>query len=346
MLDTGYATSAIDADLVERLRLRRRATMRIGDYATQRIGRLPVYRLAALRLGDARFTDVGAVAVDGSWNGAGCLEPFAGILGSNVLARGRVEIDSKTRSVHLAIGDARLPDRPGGIELPFTAGHMYPNVQVPFRDAEATFLFDTGNDTAIDILPSLSSRLSPSVSARCTSRTSASGTFGPRTDTPQPCRAFPWPADAPLPQLAGVTAREANVNMLGAGLLPYFTARVDYPAGTVTLWRNDREIDTSLETTGLELVCDASGNLFVGALWHGTAAEAAGIREGNRVARIVANGQVVESPCGCGTACGCGWPRAAIGRARSLEVSIVDRARPVTLERVDLWASPPRPDMR
>lgn len=335
MLDTGFSTSAIDRDLVERLSLRRRGSVRMHDYQ-EHSGRLGVYTLRSLALGDAEFRDVGAIAVDGGWDGVSCTEPFAGILGSNVMALGAVEIDDRTKTVHLASGDAQLPPRSGGTTYSFTAGHLYPNVQVPIEGTSMGFLFDTGNPTAIDILPSITKNFPSSPSAVCASATSAWGLFGPQTDAPQPCGAFVWPADVGAPQLRGVVARDANTNMLGAGLLPYFTVRVDYKAGSITMWRNDHPIDTTMRSHGIDLACDESGALFIGAVWQGSGAASAGVHEGDRVTELIVDGQPVASPCGCESPCGCGLPRDIIEHAETLEVAVASEAGRVRLNKADM----------
>lgn len=334
MLDTGYYTSVIDAGLAKRLGLRSRGSVRMSDFQTT--GRLPVVRLERLALGDVELGGVGAVTLDGPWDGAACTEPFAGILGSNALAQGVVEIDDARGEVHFATGGARLPARSGGTTYAFAAGHRYPAIQVPLQGAPVTFLFDTGNPTTIDVTPSLAAGISASPSIACTSRTSAHGTFGPQTDTPQPCRAFVWPEVSGAGELEGIVAKEAGTNMLGAGLLPYFTARVDYGAGAVTLWRNDRPIDASWRSFGVDLACDESGGLFAGTLWTGSQAARAGIREGDRIEGVVADGKTVASPCGCDSPCGCGAPRRVIESAEVLELRVAGRAGSIRLEKTDL----------
>ncbi|MEA2026677.1 MAG: hypothetical protein U9O18_08290, partial [Chloroflexota bacterium] len=105
-----------------------------------------VVPISSLRLGDARFTDVGAIK--------GFLEPGNpllcisehGLIGASLMKEGVWQIDYDAGLVTIAEDTAGLEHIDGAIELPFTSPTTMspsPVVELTVGDGSLTFILDT-----------------------------------------------------------------------------------------------------------------------------------------------------------------------------------------------------------
>lgn len=285
MVDTAAGSTVLDSKIAKRLGLRTAARVHAED-ANARSDKLPVHVLKSLSLGQAVFKRVGVTAADlGPINAAFC-NHLVGILGANVLTEGVLEIEHDPDIVRFARDRAALPTRRGGDTFAFSRGYWIPRIKLPLAaGVEHEFTIDTGYlDGTIDLSVDATTGFPETAEARCETTSTNAALFGRiDADPDAPCRALAWPDDmGPFP---GVVAYESTENMLGQQLLALYTVRFDYPASRVTLWRNDRPAQASLDSVGFSLSRDDQG-VFVRTVWKGSKPYRAGVRPGARVIQL------------------------------------------------------------
>jgi len=146
ILDTGAATTVIDADLVSELGLKSLGTTRIGDPSNPEANEVDVVKIDSVEVGDARFEGVGAVG----WRGPSLTRAIGarGVLGLPTFRDCLLTIDYPKREVEVAPGDLPAPDGKQVLEL-----SLNPIAEIPIAVAgrKASAHLDIGNASSLAV---------------------------------------------------------------------------------------------------------------------------------------------------------------------------------------------------
>ncbi|MCA9659535.1 MAG: aspartyl protease family protein, partial [Myxococcales bacterium] len=282
IVDTGSGVTVVDPSLVAGLGLEGAGVVRVRDFEGRRKAH-DVLVAPELEIGGLVYRDVGLVAVDLSlFSDLACV-PVAGILGQNVLAQGVFELDPAAGVIRLASTAAGLEARPGGIAIPLVPPAVAAGVASPVRTLiPRPFTLDTGSSGSITVdrrtLRGLEIRRAATV--RGLTRSGLGGISEGRVTY------FTWP-ERPLAglEVAGVPAAGGvGSNTIGLGVLMAYVLRLDARAARAELWPL-RELGRVSAGFGLGLHFDGDA-VIVASLVDGGPAAAAGVRVGDRLARI------------------------------------------------------------
>jgi len=144
ILDTGAATTVLDADLVSELGLKSLGTTRIGDPSDPEANEVDVVKIDSVEVGGARFDGVGAVG----WRGPSLTRAIGarGVLGLPTFRDCLLTIDYPRREVEVAPGELPAPDGRQVLELV-----LNPIAEIPVAVAgrKASAHLDIGNASSL-----------------------------------------------------------------------------------------------------------------------------------------------------------------------------------------------------
>ncbi len=146
ILDTGAATTVIDADLVSELGLKSLGTTRIGDPSNPEANEVDVVKIDSVEVGGARFEGVDAVG----WRGPSLTRAIGarGVLGLPTFHDCLLTIDYPKREVEVAPGELPVPDGKQVLELA-----LNPIAEIPIAVAgrKASAHLDIGNASSLAV---------------------------------------------------------------------------------------------------------------------------------------------------------------------------------------------------
>lgn len=151
LLDTGSSHNLIDSELAARLALSRAAASEITTIGGRRSS--THYRLPPLQIGKLRLDGQSATALDLSTLSAPDGHQVSGVLGMPALANLVLTLDYQGRQVRLANAYSAPGKLPQGI--PFTLDTGVPVARLSVGNKTGDFILDTGNATALVMLPTL-----------------------------------------------------------------------------------------------------------------------------------------------------------------------------------------------
>ncbi|MBC8071191.1 MAG: hypothetical protein IAG13_22890, partial [Deltaproteobacteria bacterium] len=206
-----------------------------------------------------------------------------GILGTNVLHHGVLELDYPGGHVRLASSPERLPARGAGQPLALIGAWM-PQLAIDSGGRTiGSLLLDSGSMGALSLPSSL--RASLGVTDVASGRgTIGVGAHGPVYGSKQ---AFAWPAATIGGRsFVGVetVAHDTDTGTLGARVLRAYVVRIDYREHTAALWPSGAALPHAAHSFGFEWTAGPTPR--VSFVWEGSAAAKAGIAPGQPITAI------------------------------------------------------------
>jgi len=297
ILDTGAATTVLNADFARKLKLKSTGTTRIGDPSNPTAIEAAIHTIDKLAMGGLTFSRVSAVSWDDKAIQHG-IGDVCGVMGFPALADYVVTFDFPGRKLRLS----KLPLTAADGSVPYTTnGENIPTIDVDAAGERVETHIDTGNAGEISLPRRLAKSFTFSGEPRSARARTASGEF----------EVLIARIDGEI-TIAGQTIRDPTVHFndrfkwgnIGSGLLSRFVVSIDQqnrrirltPSGTSPPQPVRRVVaapggDPSRKRYGILAAVSSAGPMEVHGTIPDSIAEKAGLKKGDIILRI--NGQEV-----------------------------------------------------
>jgi hypothetical protein len=262
---------------------------------------VPVTRIPELQVAGVAFRDVGAVV---DWveppNELACLS-LDGLMGASLLQTAIWQIDFKTKQITVTDSLSELPGIEGAMRIPFERGDAAgsPRIEVGVGDAEhVSLLVDLGFNGSVAMPQALYEQTGNAIASDAPAEDgrASSTVFGQAASVIRIGRLRELRLGTlRLPDFPVVTGAAVSDFHVGIDFLRHFRVTLDWKNDTLHLERRDpeRALYDDFATYGFKPQLK-EGALEIGALWRGSAADRAGLKLGDRLARI--DGRTTETP--------------------------------------------------
>ncbi len=262
---------------------------------------VPVTRIPELQIAGVAFRDVGAVV---DWveppNALACLS-VDGLMGASLLRTAIWQIDFQTRQVTLTDSLRGLPGIESALRIPFKRSDAAgsPRIEVGVGAAErVSLLVDLGFNGSLAIPMALYEQTGNALASDAPAEDgqASSTVFGQTASVVRIGRLRELRLGTlRLPDFPVVTGSAVSDFHVGIDFLRHFRVTLDWRNDTLHLERRDPEsaLYDDFATYGFKPQLK-DGALVIGALWHGSAADRAGLKLGDRLVSI--DGRSTETP--------------------------------------------------